>query len=85
MRRMPDPALPPVTLEGDLLRVQFQGVEFPLDEVAEALRPYLCPDSEGRIDRIDREAWTLTRARFQGRELAFTSAGLNHILDFAGH
>ena len=70
---------------GDLLRLNVQGVAFPLDEAVEILRPFLCPQSEGRLDLIDREAWTLTRVRFSGLDDSRSTVDLNHVLDFAGH
>ena len=53
-------------LEGDIFRISFEGVFFPLDDVLDALRPLLCAESSGKIDLIDMEAWTLTRAAFSG-------------------
>ena len=56
-------------LEGDIFRISFEGVFFPLDDVLDALRPLLCAESSGKIDLIDMEAWTLTRAAFSGTEI----------------
>ena len=49
-------------------RISFEGVFFPLDDVLDALRPLLCAESSGKIDLIDMEAWTLTRAAFPARK-----------------
>lgn len=78
---MPDCA----ELAGDLLRIDFEGVFFPLDDVLEAVRPFLKPESAGKIDLIDMEQWTLTRTTFAGTDMATKTVGLNHVLDYSGH
>ena len=72
-------------LEGDIFRISFEGVFFPLDDVLDALRPLLCAESSGKIDLIDMEAWTLTRAAFSGTEITVKTVGLNHVLAYSGH
>ena len=72
-------------LEGDIFRISFEGVFFPLDDVLEALRPLLCTESSGKIDLIDMEGWTLTRAAFSGTDIAVKTVGLNHVLAYSGH
>ena len=61
-------------LEGDIFRISFEGVFFPLDA-----------ESSGKIDLIDMEAWTLTRAAFSGTEITVKTVGLNHVLAYSGH
>lgn len=81
-----DWGLPPcATLCADVLDVAFEGVSFPLAEVAEALRPWLTGASSGKIDLCDMEKWTLTRASFQGVEIRLTTADLNNVLAYSGH
>ena len=63
-------------LEGDIFRISFEGVFFPLDDVLDALRPLLCAESSGKIDLIDMEAWTLTRAAFSGVILTYVTFSL---------
>lgn len=72
-------------LEGDLFRIDFEGVFFPLDDVLAAIRPFLTPESAGKIDLIDMEQWTLTRAVFAGARVTTKTVGLNHVLDYSGH
>lgn len=72
-------------LSGDLLRIDFEGVFFPLDDVLEAVRPFLTPESVGKIDLIDMEQWTLTRTTFAGTAMTTKTVGLNHVLDYSGH
>ena len=70
--------------EGDLLRFSVQGVIFPLDAVEAALSPWLTPASQGKIDVIDREAWTLTRLQIAGTTLTRGTRNLNDVLDHSG-
>lgn len=44
-----------------------------------------CAESSGKIDLIDMEAWTLTRAAFSGTEITVKTVGLNHVLAYSGH
>ena len=53
-----------VELKGDMVRISYEGDSFPEDEVVEALKPFLCDDSEGKLDILDLEAWTLHRYFF---------------------
>ena len=55
-------------LEGDIFRISFEGVFFPLDDVLDALRPYLRPERQAKLDRAKqlaglsrpaRQAWRL--------------------------
>ncbi len=68
-------------LEGDLLRITFEGDAFPDDDVAEALKPFLCEKSWGRLDVMDLEAWTLRRWQFGGGDLRVSTATLDKALD----
>lgn len=74
-----------VDFSGDLIRFGVRGVCFPLDDMENALTPYATPASQGKIDLIDREAWTLTRLIFDGTRTTRSTVGLNHVLDYAGH
>ncbi len=77
-----------VLLEGTLLRISFEGIHFPLDEVLEALDRHLPPDVEGKLDVLDLDGWTLTRyLRRTTPEGGFASSrrSLNHVLDYSGH
>ena len=56
-----------------------------MENVLDALRPLLCAESSGKIDLIDMEAWTLTRAAFSGTEITVKTVGLNHVLAYSGH
>ena len=78
-------AEPPVTLAGDRLRISFEGLYFPVDEVLEALAALLKPRQQGKLDVLDLDAWRLTRHLFQDGRITSRSAPLNNVLDFSGH
>lgn len=73
-----------VTLEGDLLRISHEGEYFPAEEVAGALEPLLTEDSEGKLDVIDLEAWTLRRFFFRHGKIAARTASLDQALESCG-
>ena len=80
-----DEDIPLFELDGDLLRVSFEGIWFPVEETLAALRAGLTPASHGKLDVLDLDAWTLTRHVFAGEAVHSSSAPLNHVLDYSGH
>ena len=68
-------------LEGSMLRISFEGDVFPDEEVVQALTPYLCESSWGKLDVMDLEAWTLRRWSFAGGELHANTTTLDKALD----
>lgn len=68
-------------LRGDMVTIGYEGDAFPDDEVVDALRPYLCEKSWGKLDIIDLEAWTLRRYTFTGGELSDHTSTLDKALD----
>ena len=74
-----------VTLEGDLLRISFEGLFFPEEEVLAALAARLRPEQRGKLDVLDLEAWRLTRHLFADGRITSRAAPLNNVLDFSGH
>lgn len=73
--------------ENGLIRIAFEGLYFPAEEVLEALKSALPEEAQGRLDYLDLEAWTLTRhvLRPGGDFIAPATRSLNHVLDHAGH
>lgn len=80
-----DSDIPLFELEGDLVRISFEGSFFPVDEVLEVIRRHLNTASKGKLDVLDLDAWTLTRHVFAGEGVTTSSASLNHVLDYSGH
>lgn len=74
---------PILELDGDLLRIAFEGTHFPHQETLEAISARLMPDSQGKLDILDLEAWTLTRHIFRGTEHTAHSASLNDAMDYS--
>lgn len=72
-------------LDGDLLRLSFEGVWFPLEDMLTAIRPHLSASCRGKVDYLDLEAWTLTRHTIIGKEITVTRAPLNNVLAYSGH
>ncbi|MFI3272355.1 MAG: hypothetical protein R3Y11_09695 [Pseudomonadota bacterium] len=74
-----------VDFSGDMVRISFEGMYFPIDEVLEIIQEYLHAESQGRIDYIDMDAWRLHRHLIEGTTITEKSNNLNNILDYAGH
>ena len=74
-----------VTLAGDLLRISFEGLFFPVDDVLAALAAILKPEQKGKLDVLDLEDWRLTRHLFAEGRISSRSAPPNNVLDFSGH
>ena len=77
--------IPVLEREGDLLRLSFEGMYFPVDEVVETLRQHLTPASHGKVDYLDMEAWILTRHSILDGKIHSNTVPLNHVLDYSGH
>ena len=76
---------PVLCREGDMARVSFEGVYFPVDEVLAALARHLRPEHQGKLDVLDLENWRLTRPLFDQGRIRSSSAPLNNVLDYSGH
>lgn len=83
---MPDDAdEPALCREGDMSRISFEGVYFPVEETLEALKRHLRPEHQGKLDVLDLENWRLVRHVFAQGHIRSTSAPLNNVLDYSGH
>ena len=71
-------------MENGLLRIAWEGIWFPLDDVLAILAIHLSPDAEGKLDFLDMEAWTLTRCLFVNGAFDCQTRGLNHVLAYSG-
>ncbi len=71
--------------EGDLLRISFEGIWFPWEDVWDALRETLAPAARGKLDVLDLDAWTLTRHTLDEQGVHVSTRPLNHVLDYSGH
>lgn len=76
---------PVLVREGDMARISFEGIHFPVEEVVQALEEGLTPDMQGKLDYLDLENWRLTRYRLEAGAVRSSSAPLNNVLAFSGH
>ncbi len=74
-----------LNLHNDLLTISFEGIYFPLDEVLEVMQAFLRKNSQGKLDYIDLEAWTLIRHEINGMSITSKTTSLNNVMDFSGH
>ncbi len=77
--------IPVLEKDGDMARISFEGMYFPVNEVLEALARYLGPEHKGKLDVLDMGGWRLTRHVFEEGRINSSSAPLNNVLDYSGH
>ena len=68
-------------LEGDLLRISFEGLYFPEEDVLAALEACLPAQAQGKLDVLDIEGWELRRYARDGGSFRLSRRGLNQVLD----
>ncbi len=77
---------PFVTMLDDMLRLSFEGLYFPLDDVAPIIQELAEKKTAGKMDVLDMENWRMTRYQAKGDgRLEIRSAPLNSVLDYSGH
>lgn len=72
-----------VEIENDLVRISFEGIYFPIEEVIDIIKHFLTISTQGKVDYIDIEAWRLTRYIIKGTCITARSNSLNAIMDYA--
>lgn len=81
-------ALPPenalVEREADLIRLAFEGIWFPQEEMLDCLKTKLPPSSSGKLDILDMENWQMTRFIFRDGQITRKQAPLDNVLDYSG-
>jgi len=70
--------------ERNLLRISFEGLYFPENEVIAALAACLPAHAQGKMDVLDLEGWELRRYAREDGTFRLSSRGLNEVLDYAG-
>ncbi len=68
----------------DFLRLAFEGIYFDMDDILPIIHTYLTPQSAGKIDYLDLDAWRMTRYVIKGTTISISSVGLNNVMDYAG-
>ncbi len=69
--------------EKDMLRMAFEGIYIDMEEILPIVQSFLQNQSQGKIDYIDLEAWTLTRHSIKQGLMVTNSASLNAVMDYA--
>lgn len=70
----------------DMVNISYEGIWFPVDDALDLLSTHLAPNSTGKLDVLDLEAWTLTRHLWRGGQFHSSPArDLNSVLDYSGH
>lgn len=70
-----------VELEGDILRISFEGLFFPAEDCVNALKPLLTEQSRGKVDRLDLENWLLERWILDYGRVSYRRASLDQALE----
>ncbi|MBQ9537346.1 MAG: hypothetical protein IJU79_06140 [Desulfovibrionaceae bacterium] len=76
--------VPLLERDNDIIRISFEGIYFPIDDVVEVLEKHLTPQHQGKLDVLDLYEWTLTRYTFVQCKLQSNQRSLNHVLDYSG-
>lgn len=71
--------------EGNFLRIAWEGLYFPLEDVLHALAATLPENAEGKLDYLDLDDWTITRHVPQKRKFQTSTRSLNQVLEYSGH
>ncbi len=66
----------------DMINISYEGDFFPCDEIIEILKSFHNETTQGKLDCINVEKWTLNRHFFElGKEYRQNTASLNHALE----
>ena len=83
---VPDSGTPPVFYQdGDLARISFEGIYFPLDDLLELIAKVQDKRMQGKLDLLDLENWRLVRHIVKDGSISCLRAPLNNVLDYSGH
>ncbi len=68
----------------DMLRLAYEGIYLDMEEILPIIQRFLQAESQGKIDYIDVEAWTLTRHSIQQGLMTVSSTSINSVMDYSG-
>lgn len=74
-----------IELDNDLLRISFEGIYFPKEDVLAVINENLAADLQGKLDYLDLESWTLERYIFKNKKIDYRKTSLNDVLNYSGH
>ena len=69
--------------ERDLLRISFEGLYFPEDEVIAALDACLPAQAQGKLDVLDMDGWELRRYAREDGVFRLVRRNLNQVLEYS--
>ena len=69
--------------ELDLLRISFEGLYFPENDVLAALEACLPAHAQGKMDVLDLDIWELRRYARENGRFHLSRRDLNQVLDYA--
>lgn len=75
---------PVIYYANELLRISFEGIYFPIEEVLSYLESVLTPSQNGKIDYLDLENWKMTRYLIEDVRIVRHSTSLNNVMDYSG-
>ena len=73
-----------VTEKDDMVLLSFEGIYFPWEEAAGAIRSHITKDSTGKMAVLDMENWRITRFFIKDGTVTSRSGSLNNALDYNG-
>ena len=83
---------PHVFFEDTMLRISFEGIYFPWEDVVPLLEEAVLQGAKGKMDVLNMEAWTMTRFEASDCDRAHATpylregtVSLNHVLDYSGN
>lgn len=79
-----DGDLPVCEKDGDMVRISFEGLYFPLDDVLEVLSAGIGPEQQGKLDYLDLENWQIVRHLISKGKLEVSTRSLNQVLEYSG-
>lgn len=80
-----------IDYDGTLLRISFEGIYFPVEEVIALIEEYrkrpLAQEEIpcGKLDELDLENWMLKRYLIEKERIIIKKSPLNNVLDYSGH
>ena len=76
--------VPLLSREKDMLRISFEGLYFPEEDVVATLEQHLKPSQVGKLDILDLDAWRMRRYVIGQGTITSRAKSLNNVLDYSG-
>ena len=67
-----------------MLRISFEGLYFPEEDVVATLEQHLKPSQVGKLDILDLDAWRMRRYVIGQGTITSRANSLNNVLDYSG-